>query len=159
MTGQLDTLLRDVAAQLADTGALTREQRLRRAFELVAARSTLPITVLELRCAVFSRSALFHLGGAMVPASAVEALQFREQARGGFVELGSSMHPHVVLQVGDFALDLVHSSEWRDRGVWIRPFVSRITSPAWVVDRLPFGVQVAYLMEQASSESAAAIAS
>jgi hypothetical protein len=158
MNANLEVLLHDIAAQLALTTDLPREARLVVAVELVAAQTALPIELLEVRCAVFSRSALFHLGGAMVPATRSEARQFREQARGGFVELGTADSAHVVLLVGDFVLDCAHSAEWNDRGVWIRPFVSTFAPPTWVADRLPFGVRVAYDVSRAYGEDTGKLA-
>jgi hypothetical protein len=144
MSAHLEPLLRDVAAQLAELGELSLTERLAHATALIAAETTIPIERVEVICGVFSRSAIYHLGGATVPATDGEAQQFREQARGGFVQLGTNEHPHVVLRIGPFVLDATHSASWRDRGVWLRPFIARPTFPAWTCDRLPFGVEVAY---------------
>ena len=155
MSSTLETLLHDVAAQLANTSQLTIDERLAFAIELIESHTCQPVQVCEVRCAVFSRSALFHLGGAMVPTTPGEVEQFREQARGGFVQVGTAEHPHRVLRVGGFVLDPTHSAAWGDRGVWIRPFATPYAPPAWVADRLPFGVQIAYEIRDAHGTRAA----
>lgn len=151
---RIDPVLRDVCAYLAGMPHLTHDDRLRAASDALTALTGRAPRVMSVRAAVFSRSALYHLGGAMIPTTRGEAEQFREQCRGGFVELHSAARPHLILVLDDAILELTHSSQWNDRGVFIRPFTeARSHAGSWTVDGLPFGVKVAYEADPSSEAS------
>ena len=141
----LDPLLRDVCAHLGAMPDLSHAQRLRVAIDTIEALTGCTPRVRAVRAAVFSRSALYHLGGAMLPATLGEAQQFSEQCRGGFVELHCDTQPHLILVVDEIMLELAHSAQWNDRGVLVRPFASPLPrTSTWVVNGRPFGVAIAY---------------
>lgn len=100
------------------------------------------------RSVIFSRSALFQLGGPLVPRHEGEVQHVREQVGHCVHLLGfEDDAPHVVILVDGALVDLVDSRDWNDRGVIVRPLAVPCVVPLldeWVVGPLRYGVVVAY---------------
>ncbi len=148
-TYHLDADCRDLCAVLADIGSsVTWRTRIAATAVVLEQMTGIVPTVVPVKGAAYSRSAVFRLGGAMVPQHQGEVEQFREQVGPAMVLLGFDREaPHAILSIaGTLVVEVAHGADWNDRGVLVRPFV-HTTNPragAWIVDGLRYGVSIAY---------------
>lgn len=145
----IEVTCRDVCAVLADLGtAVTWSTRLAATAVALEQLTGIVPTVIPVKAAAYSRSAVFRLGGAMVPQHQGEVAHFREQVEPAMVLLGlEGGAAHAVLLLDGLAVvEVAHGIDWNDRGVLVRPFV-HMSSPRgdeWIVDGLRYGVSIAY---------------
>lgn len=148
-TNHIDVICRDLCAVLADLGgSVAWRTRLAATAVVLEQMTGIVPTVIPVKAAAYSRSAVFRLGGAMVPQHQGEVEQFREQVEPAMVLLGFDREaPHAVLSIaGMLVVEVAHGADWNDRGVLVRPFV-HTTNPrgdTWIVDGLRYGVSIAY---------------
>lgn len=122
-----------------------------RAAQLLIAHITQSVpTVQVVRGIVYGRSALFRLGGALIPRTQEELAQFHEQVGPALVLLGYDQ-PHAVLIVGPYVVELTCWNDHDDPGVLIHPFVGQLPvepSDEVVIDDVPIGAAVAYQLQR-----------
>lgn len=143
-----ESICRDLCAVLADSGSKVG-WRLRLAAAAIALERVVGVrpAVVPVRAAAYSRSAIFRLGGAMVPQHQGEIDHFREQVGPAMILLGiERASPHAVLSIGQCVVEVAHGGDWNDRGVLVRPFVHVCAGrdAGWIVDGLRYGVAVVY---------------
>lgn len=147
-TNRIEVICRDLCAVLADLGGSVAWRTRLAATAVVLEQMTGSVpTVVPVKVAAYSRSAVFRLGGAMVPQHRGEVDQFREQVDPGMALLGFEQQaPHAVLLVAGVVVEVAHGADWNDRGVLVRPFVHTTNSlgDTWIVDGLRYGVSIAY---------------
>lgn len=146
MTMSTESLAREACDRVSAAGPTRTWQQRIVALMLVLQRSTCtPVELVPVRAAIYSRSALFRLGGCALPTSEGEMEQFHEQVGSAMVLLGTE-RPHAIVLVGSVMIELADAREWNDRGALLRPFVSDRpqTLDRWTVQGLRYGVSIAY---------------
>ncbi len=147
-SANIEVICRDLCAVLGDAGSNV-DWHLRLSAAAIALDRIVGVEpmVVPVRAAAYSRSAIFRLGGAMVPQHQGEIDHFREQVGPAMILLGVEHTPaHAVLSIGPCVVDVAHGADWNDRGVLIRPFTHLCDSreSGWIVDGLRYGVTVIY---------------
>jgi hypothetical protein len=144
----IEILCRDLCAALAGLGAaVSWSVRLAATTRALQQLTGIAPEIVVVRAAAYSRSAVFRLGGAMVPRHQGEVEHFREQVGPAMTLLGiTSRAAHAVLCIEGVIVEVAHGADWGDRGVLLRPFVYAPgrSVDAWIVDGLRYGVSVAY---------------
>ncbi len=146
-TNPLEDVCIAVVDAVAEAGyAVSWHVRFRAAQLLIAHITQSVPNVRVVRGIVYGRSALFRLGGALIPRTDAELAQFDDQVGPAMVLLGYDQ-PHAVLVVGPHVMDLAYWNDHDDPGVLIHPFVGRLPaepSDEAVIEDLPMGTAVAY---------------
>jgi hypothetical protein len=144
---RIEALCHDLCATLAEETAVAWRVRIAAAAIVLERFLDARPVVLHVRAAVYGRSAVFRLGGAMVPQHQGEIDHFREQVGPAMVLLGigDGSASHAVLSIGGVMLELAHGADWNDRGVLLRPFARTYGGEeVWTVGGLRYGAIVSY---------------